>query len=171
MRTVMHNAHVLMKDPQNYDARAEIMWAGSLSHNGLTGCGTAGDWASHQIEHELGGMFDVAHGAGLAAVWGSWARYVYQEEPEKFAHFAIHVMGVPADSGTAEETALAGIRAMEDFFRSINMPVSLSELGVHPTDDQIREMAQKCVFFGHRTVGGFKVLHAEDVEKIYRMAQ
>ena len=171
MRTVMHNAHVLMEDPQNYDARAEIMWAGSLSHNGLTGCGTAGDWASHQIEHELGGMFDVAHGAGLAAVWGSWARYVYQEEPEKFAHFAIHVMGVPADSGTAEETALAGIRAMEDFFRSINMPVSLSELGVHPTDDQIREMAQKCVFFGHRTVGGFKVLHAEDVEKIYRMAQ
>ena len=171
MRTVMHNAHVLMKDPQNYDARAEIMWAGSLSHNGLTGCGTAGDWASHQIEHELGGMFDVAHGAGLAAVWGSWARYVYQEEPEKFAHFAIHVMGVPADSGTAEKTALAGIRAMEDFFRSINMPVSLSELGVHPTDDQIREMAQKCVFFGHRTVGGFKVLHAEDVEKIYRMAQ
>ena len=171
MRTVMHNAHVLMEDPQNYDARAEIMWAGSLSHNGLTGCGTAGDWASHQIEHELGGMFDVAHGAGLAAVWGSWARYVYQEEPEKFAHFAIHVMGVPADSGTAEETALAGIRAMEDFFRSINMPVSLSELGVHPTDDQIREMAQKCGFFGHRTVGGFKVLHAEDVEKIYRMAQ
>ena len=113
----------------------------------------------------------MAHGAGLAAVWGSWARYVYQEEPEKFAHFAIHVMGVPADSGTAEETALAGIRAMEDFFRSINMPVSLSELGVHPTDDQIREMAQKCVFFGQRTVGGFKVLHAEDIEKIYRMAQ
>ena len=102
------------------------------SHNGLTGCGTAGDWASHQIEHELGGMFDVAHGAGLAAVWGSWARYVYQEEPEKFAHFAIHVMGVPADSGTAEETALSGIRAMENFFRSINMPVSLSELAYIP---------------------------------------
>ena len=170
MRTVMKNARILMEDPRNYDARAEIMWAGSLSHNGLTGCGTAGDWASHQIEHELGGMFDVAHGAGLAAVWGSWARYVYQEEPEKFAQFAVQVMGVPADAGTAEETALAGIRAMEDFFHSIGMPTSLRELGAVPTEEQMKEMAQKCVFFGRRTVGGFRVLHAEDIEAIYRMA-
>ena len=171
MRTVMRNSHILMEDPGNYDARAEVMWAGSLSHNGLTGCGTdGGDWATHRLEHELGGMFDVAHGAGLAAVWGSWARYVYQEEPEKFAQFAVQVMGVPADAGTAEETALAGIRAMEDFFRSIGMPTSLRELGAVPTEEQMKEMAQKCVFFGRRTVGGFRVLHAEDIEAIYRMA-
>ena len=75
-----------MKDPENYEARAEIMWCGSLSHNGLTGCGTCGgDWATHLMEHELGGMFDVAHGAGLAAVWGSWARYVYKTNPGRFA--------------------------------------------------------------------------------------
>ena len=85
IRTVMRNAKILMDEPDNYDARAEVMWAGSLSHNGLTGCGTdGGDWASHQLEHELGGMFDVAHGAGLAAVWGSWARYVLDARPARF---------------------------------------------------------------------------------------
>lgn len=171
LRTVMKNALILKEDPKNYDARAEVMWAGSLSHNGLTGCGTTGDWATHQIEHELGGMFDVAHGAGLAAVWGSWARYVYMEEPEKFAQFAINVMGIPTEEKSAEELAMEGICAMEDFFRSIDMPTSLTELGVQPTDEQIREMAQKCVFFGKRTVGGFRILKAEDVEKIYQMAR
>jgi len=170
MRTVMHNAKILKDDPFNYDARAEIMWAGSLSHNGLTGCGTAGDWATHQIEHELGGMFDVAHGAGLAAVWGSWARYVFEKGVDKFVQFAVNVMGISPAGATAEETALAGIAAMEDFFHAIDMPTSLTELGVQPTDEQIKELAQKCVFFGGRTVGGFKVLKAEDVEKIYRMA-
>ena len=89
MRTVIKSAKILKEDPRNYEARAEVMWAGSLSHNGLTGCGTdGGDWASHQIEHELGGMFDVAHGAGLAAVWGSWARYVHAESIDRFVKFA-----------------------------------------------------------------------------------
>lgn len=171
LRTVMKNAKILKEDPHNYDACAEVMWAGSLSHNGLTGCGTSGDWATHQIEHELGGMFDVAHGAGLAAVWGSWARYVYQEGVDKFVQFAVNVMDIPKDCGTPEEIALSGIRAMEDFYHSIDMPASLAELGVKPTDEQIKEMAQKCVFFGKRTVGGFKVLKAEDVEEIYHMAR
>src|SRR5699024_4487279 len=90
MRTVITNAKILHDDPQNLDARAEIMWAGSLSHNGLTGCGNdGGDWASHMLEHELGGMFDVAHGAGLAAVWGSWARYVVDHCLERFVRFAV----------------------------------------------------------------------------------
>ena len=81
MRTVIENARILINDPKNYDARAEVMWAGSLSHNGLTGCGAVvgGDFASHALEHEIGGLFDVAHGAGLAAIWGSWARYVYKD--------------------------------------------------------------------------------------------
>lgn len=170
MRTVMHNAKILKDDPFSYDARAEIMWAGSLSHNGLTGCGTAGDWATHQIEHELGGMFDVAHGAGLAAVWGSWARYVYKKGVSKFVQFAVHVMGISPEGAEPDQIALAGIAAMEDFFRSIDMPTSLTELGVHPTEDQIQELARKCVFFGERTVGGFQILKAEDIEAIYRMA-
>ncbi len=85
MQTVIYNARILMKEPGNYNARAEIMWAGSLSHNGLTGCGTGGgDWSCHQLEHELGGVYNVTHGAGLAAIWGSWARYVYEVNPERF---------------------------------------------------------------------------------------
>ena len=171
LRTVMHNAGILMEEPENYNARAEVMWAGSLSHNGLTGCGTEGDWACHQLEHELGGMFDVAHGAGLAAIWGSWARYVYREKPERFAQFAVNVCGAPNDFSDPEATALEGIRAMERFYHSIGMPVSLKELGVNPTEEQIREMAHKCGFMGKRTVGAFKVLKEEDMAKIYRLAR
>lgn len=171
LRTVMKHAAILLKDPENYDARAEVMWAGSLSHNGLTGCGTdGGDWASHQIEHELGGMFDVAHGAGLAAVWGSWARYVVSERPGRFAKLAVNVMGT-ADCGDDIQTALKGIEAMEGFYRSINMPASLKELGLDPTDEQLREMAEKCCFWGRRTVGCVKALEAEDVYKIYQEAR
>ena len=171
IRTVMHNAQILMEHPTDYHARAEVMWASSLSHNGLTGCGTVGDWASHQIEHELGGMFDVAHGAGLSAIWGSWARYVYQENIAKFVQFATHIMDIPDTYGTLQEIALAGICAMEDFYRSIHMPTSLSELGIHPSDAQIEELSEKCVFFGKRTVGTFKVLKAEDIQKIYQAAR
>lgn len=171
MRTVIYNAKVLAEDPENYNARAQVMWAGSLSHNGLTGCGTEGDWASHQLEHELGGMFDVAHGAGLAAVWGSWARYVYKEKPARFAQFAANVFNIPWNSSNLEQMALDGIQAMEAFYRSIHMPTSLAELGVNPTEEQIQELAKKCSFMGKRTVGTFKVLQIPDMEAIYRMAR
>ena len=171
MRTVMQSAKVLIEDPHNYNARAEVMWASSLSHNGLTGCGTTGDWASHQLEHELGGMFDVAHGAGLAAIWGSWARYVYTEKVERFAQFAVNVMGVSNNFLNPDKTALAGIRAMEDFFHSISMPTSISQLGVRLTDEQIDELALKCSFQRTRMIGGFKSLDIEDIKNIYRMAR
>ena len=109
---------------------AEIMWCGSLSHNGLTGCGICGgDWATHLIEHELGGMFDVAHRAGLAAVWESWARYVMDEKPERFAQFAVDVMGVE-ESDDVKSTALKGIEAVEEFYRMIEMPTNMKELGI-----------------------------------------
>ncbi len=171
IRTVMKNARILKQNPSDYDARAEVMWASSLSHNGLTGCGTGGgDWASHQIEHELGGMFDVAHGAGLAAIWGSWARYVYREHPERFARFAEQIFDLKED-GNVEALALAGIEKMEDFYRSVGMPTNLKELGLDPTEAQIQEMAEKCSFFGRRTVGVMKKLTAADVEEIYRMAR
>ena len=170
IRTVMKNARILMDHPDDYNARAEVMWAGSLSHNGLTGCGTdGGDWASHQLEHELGGMFDVAHGAGLAAVWGSWARYVVDARPERFAQFAVNVMGV--EKGTDDmETALRGIEAMEDFYRSVEMPVSIRELGVDPTDEQLHEMAEKCSHFRKRTIGCVKKLDVDDMYRIYKNA-
>ncbi len=171
MQTVIYNARILMREPDNYTARAEIMWAGSLSHNGLTGCGTGGgDWACHQLEHELGGLYDVTHGAGLAAIWGSWARYVYDVNPERFAQFATNVFDIPCGLDF-EKTALAGIEAMEDFFRSIKMPVSLHELGLDLDDQQIHELAFKCSYEDTRMIGVFKQLNMKDMEKIYTMAR
>lgn len=172
MRTVIKNAPILQKEPENYEARAEIMWAGSLSHNNLTGCGAdiGGDWACHQLEHELSGMFDVAHGAGLAAVWGSWARYVCRDEPERFARYAQNVMGITPGS-TAEETALAGIEATERFFTSIGMPTSIQELGRELTEEQLDELSLKCSFMETRTIGKFKKLYRTDMRAIYEMAK
>ena len=170
MRTVRDCALTLRDKPGDYAARANLMWASSLSHNGLTGCGTVGDWASHQMEHELGGMFDCAHGAGLTAIWPSWARYVLGVCPARFARFAVRVMDVaPAADDAA--TAEAGIAAMEDFYRAIGMPTSIKELGIDLTDAQIDELALKCTFCRKRTVGGFKVLGEEDIRRIYRMAR
>ena len=171
IRTVMKNAKILMNEPDNYQARAEVMWAGSLSHNGLTGCGTGGgDWASHQLEHELGGMFDVAHGAGLAAVWGSWARYVMDAEPERFAKFAVNVMGVEPEAEKLK-TAQKGIEAMEDFYRALDMPVCIGDMGIELAEEQMRELAEKCSHFGKRTIGCIKKLDQEDMYQIYKEAR
>lgn len=171
LRTVMKNAKILMNEPDNYQARAEVMWAGSLSHNGLTGCGTGGgDWASHQLEHELGGMFDVAHGAGLAAVWGSWARYVMDAEPERFAKFAVNVMGVEPEAEKLK-TAQKGIEAMEDFYHALDMPVCIGDMGIELTEEQMRELAEKCSHFGKRTIGCIKKLDQEDMYQIYKEAR
>lgn len=171
LRTVIRNGAIAIKDLHDYNAMSEIMWAGSLSHNGLTGCGTGGgDWACHQLEHELGGLYDVTHGAGLAALWGSWARYVYDANPERFAQFATNIFDIPCFADY-ENTALAGIEAMEDFFRSIHMPTSLHELGLDLTDEQIHELAFKCSFEDTRTIGVFKQLNMKDMEKIYAMAR
>lgn len=169
--SVREAAQVAVKEPQNYEARATLMWAGSLSHNGLTGTGRVGDWASHKIEHELGGMFDVAHGAGLCAIWGSWARYVYKTNPARFAQFAVRVFNVVNDFYDLEKTALKGIVAWEEWCHKIGMPVSLHELGITPTEAQIEEMAEKCVSTGNGHVGFFRQLSKEDVIKIYKMAK
>lgn len=171
MKTVIHYTKILKDDPQNYNARAQVMWAGSLSHNDLTGLGLVRDFASHQLEHELSGMFDVAHGAGLAAVWGSWARYVYMEKPMRFAQYAVNVLGIPMDFSHPERTALEGIKETENFFRYIDMPTSIHELGIDLNDEQIEEMARKCSQDDRRTIGGFKVLKRADMIKIYHMAK
>lgn len=168
IRTVMTNAEILVKDPKNYDARAEVMWAGSLSHNGLTGCGNdGGDWMTHKMEHELGGLYDVAHGAGLAAIWGSWARYVCSECLPRFKRFALNVMGVEP-VGSDEEIALKGIEATEAFFRRINMPTNLRELGVVPTEEELAEMAHKCAVGVNGAKGSARLLREEDMLAIYR---
>lgn len=172
LRTVKDCACKVLKNPGDYRSRAQIMWAGSLSHNGLTGCGTVGDFASHRLEHELSALYDVAHGAGLAAVWATWARYVFKENVSRFVRFAVNVMGVTNDFTDPEATALAGIEAMERFYRDLSMPTSISELiGREATDSEIRLMAEKCSHGGTRTVGHFKELDMADMEAIYRLAR
>lgn len=171
MRTVLKYARVLLRDPDNYEARAELMWAGSLSHNGLTSCGVEKqDFATHKLEHELGGMFDVTHGAGLAALWGTWARYVCHAAPKRFVRFAVNVMGIEPQ---ADEAAVieSGIRAMEDFYREVNMPTNLKELGITPTDQQIEEMAERCVAACGGPAGVVVPLYKEDMIKIYTQAR
>ncbi|MCI1722578.1 MAG: iron-containing alcohol dehydrogenase [Lachnospiraceae bacterium] len=174
LKDVMASAKIVMKDPTDYDARAEIMWCGALSHNGLTNCGgTNGDWSVHQLEHELSGLYDVAHGAGLTAVWGSWARYVLDTNPKRFAQYAVRIMDVvPAEDQDDTEIAMAGIKATEDFFRSVGMPTSLTELGVHPTEEEFKTLSVKCTFNHTRTIGndGIRSLDENDIERIYRMA-
>ena len=172
LRTVMKYASILHVDPQNYQARAEIMWASSLSHNGLTGCGNDGnDFASHRLEHELGALYDVTHGAGLTAVWPSWARYVYKNCLPRFVRFAVNVMGV-APAATDEETALAGIAAMESYFSSIGMPVTIKELlGRVISEEEVLLLARNCALATGGKVGNAMVLNEADMANIYRMAK
>lgn len=170
LRTVMKNAVILHDDPGNYDARSEIMWAGSLAHNDLTGCGNdGGDFMTHKLEHEMGGMFDVTHGAGLAAIWPSWARHVYRDCLPRFVRFARNVMEITI-TGTDEEIAEAGIAAMERFYRSINMPTNMRELGITPSNQQILEMADRCMAACGNRTGSAKKLTAEDAVTIYQNA-
>ncbi len=171
LRTMMECVPEVLKDPENYRYRAQIMWGGSIAHNDLTGCGRIGDWATHQLEHELSGMFDVTHGAGLAAVWPSWARYVYKCDVSRFVRFAVNVMGVENDFTDPEGTAMRGIEAMERFYHSIGMPINIPELiGRKATDDEIKEMVRKCSQDYKTTQGQFKVLDPDDMEAIYKLA-
>lgn len=124
---------------------------------------------THKLEHELGGLYDVAHGAGLAAIWGSWARYVYKDCLPRFKKFAINVMDV-ADEGTDDEIALKGIEAMEDFYRSINMPTNLRELGVNATEEDLVTMAHKCAVGVGGEMGSAKVLDEQAMLDIFRMS-
>ena len=171
LKSVIENGLKALQNPEDYDARANLMWASSLSHNGLmqTGNEQRGDWACHQMEHELSGLFDVAHGAGLTAIWGTWARYVCLEDPERFAKLGEGVFGTKR-TGSPERDAEAAIKAFEEYFRTIHMPTSIRDLGVRPTEKQIDEMAEKAVYWGKRTLGAFKVLGKEDIARIYTEA-
>lgn len=172
IRTCMTEGTKALKDPENYEARANIMWAGSLAHNDLTGCGTIGDWATHHIEHELSGMFDISHGAGLAAVWGSWARYAREENMPRFARFAKNVMGIDITGMTELEAAEAGIQAMERYFESIGMPTNIHDLlGKEVSDAEIEKMADIASHGDTHTLGALKVLKKADIIAIYNMAK
>ena len=164
LRQVMESAPVAIKDPNNYEARANLMWAGSISHNGLMAVGnsTKGDWSCHQIEHELSAEYDVAHGAGLAAVWGSWARYVLDTDPQRFVTLGEGVFG--------ESDPIKTIEKFEEFFRSIDMPTDIKGLGLDFDDEACRYAALGVTFQDSRTIGDFKKLATDDIYHIYKMA-
>lgn len=170
IKSVLKAGEKALENPTDYDARANLMWAGSLSHNGLTHCGTDFFMVCHQIEHELSGMFDsVAHGAGLAIVYPAWAKYIYKYNPERFKALATEALGIDESGKSAEETALCGIKMLEDYFKSIGMPTRLSDLGIEITDANIEEMAEKCTFFGKRKLTDYKMLGKEEIIEIFNL--
>lgn len=169
LKSVVEAGAVADQDPENYEARATLMWAGSLSHNDLTSAGRAFMMQVHQMEHELSGMYpQIAHGAGLSALWPSWARYVCTAWPERFAQYAVRVWNLEMNFENPMETALAGIKVTEDYFKSLDMPTNIRDLGVEP--EKIDEMAEKCTNFGTRTLPGIKELGKTEMMEIYRMA-
>lgn len=169
LKSVAEAGAVADQDPENYEARATLMWAGSLSHNDLTSAGRAFMMQVHQMEHELSGMYpQIAHGAGLSALWPSWARYVCAAWPERFAQYAVRVWNLEMNFENPMETALAGIKVTEDYFKSLDMPTNIRDLGVEP--EKIDEMAEKCTNFGTRTLPGIKELGKTEMMEIYRMA-
>lgn len=172
LRSVKEAGTRALEKPDDYQARATLMWASSLSHNGLMAVGndTRGDWACHQLEHELSGMFDVAHGAGLAAIWPSWARYNIGTDPARIAKLGYNVFNV-TDSGQADRDAELTIEAVEAFYRSIGMPVRISGLGINLKDGDIDQLALKCTFFGKRTIGAFRKLDGKMIRDIYALAR
>jgi len=171
LRTVRDSARVVLKDPTNYKHRAQLMWAGSLSHNDLTECGYEKDFATHRLEHELSAKYGVTHGAGLAAMWGSWARYVLPKHVNRFAQFAVNVMGVTCDYSDLEGTALRGIEATEAFFREIGMPTDIATLLGHDIDDaDIADMVDKASRGGTITLGSIEKLDTAAMTAIYRSA-
>jgi len=172
LRTVKDSVLAVMEHPDDYRNRAQIMWAGSLAHNDLTECGTEKDFATHKMEHELSALFSVTHGAGLAALWPSWARYVKDKHLSRFVRFAVNVMGVENDFAHPDETAEKGIRAVEDFYHKIGMPTNIHELlGREITDDEIEEMVEKCSRGGTLTLGAMEKIGTDDMRAIYRMAK
>lgn len=170
LRTVIANGRIAVQDPHDYDSMSELMWAGSLSHNGLTGLGGSKDFAVHQLGHELSAMFDTAHGASLATVWGSWAKFVCSTKISRFARFAKNVWGVTTSDET--QTAMEGIEKTVAFFRSIGMPASFEEnkdIGLQD-DTTLHDLAYRCTYHRTRTIGTFRTLQEEDIYQIYKNA-
>lgn len=167
LKTIIRQAPVAVKEPDNYVARAEMMWASTVAHNDFLSCFRVGDWSSHQLSHELSGMYDATHGAALAVAFPAWMTYVYKHDVQRFCRFAVEVMGVEMDFFHPEETALKGIAALRAFFKSIGMPTTLSELGV--PEDKLDVLADKVKRGTDGTTGQFVKLTRDDCLKIYQL--
>ena len=169
MLTMIHEAPRVIADPDNYEARANIMWAGMMAHNNSCGVGRTQDWNSHNIEHELSALYDCAHGAGLAVTMPAVFKYVYRHDVMRFAKLAVRVWGCQMDFDDPEATALAGIRALENFLRSIGMPLTFEEIGAKEED--IPKLVQTLCYGDGRkgSISGFVTLNEEDCTNIYRL--
>lgn len=167
--TVLNNAPVVMAKPDDYDARAELMWAGALAHNTLLNTGRVGDWGSHKLEHELSASFDIAHGAGLAIVMPAWMRHAAARHPKKLAQFAVEILGVPADFGEETAVALEGVSRLEAFFRSLGMPTRLSDVGLENAD--FAALTRRALPTEQSTVGEYIKLGRQDFIDIYTLAR
>ncbi|TCT15506.1 hypothetical protein EDC18_103211 [Natranaerovirga pectinivora] len=169
MKTIINNVPKVLKNQEDYDAWAEVMWAGAIAHNNLLNTGRVGDWGSHNIEHELSGIYDVAHGAGLAVVFPAWMKYLYKHDMNRFVQFAVRVWNVEQEFFSPEETALQGIKKLEEFFVSIDMPITLKGLGIE--DDRYEEMANKATDNDASPLGNFVKLNSKDIVNILKLAQ
>ncbi len=172
LRTIMRNAPLVLDDPNDYDAWAEVGFAGTVAHNGLVGMGREQDWACHGMEHELSAAYDVAHGAGLAVLTPAWMDYVYKEDVGMFAQFAVNVMGVSGSLRDADAVAREGIARLRAFFKRMGLPATLRELGIG--EESLEAMAKKATgeAFGNESpLGGFKKLRWQDVLNIYRLCK
>ena len=165
--TMIKEAPRVIENPNNYEARANIMWAGTVAHNDIVGVGRSQDWNSHGLEHELSGLYDCAHGAGLAVIMPAWMEYVYKHNVMRFCQVATRVWGVQMNFENPEETALAGIREFRKFLRSIGMPLDFEEIGAKAED--IPVLVEK-LGVGDGVRGGFMPLNREDVTNIYKLA-
>jgi len=169
MKAIIENAPIVMENPCDYDAWSQIMLGGAFAHNNSLSSGRVGDWASHMIEHELSGIYDIAHGEGLAIVFPAWMKYTYKNDPARFAQFAARVWNVENDYFDEEKTALAGIAAYERFLVSIGLPVRLSEIDI--ANDRFDEMASKATGDDSYTLGSFVTLKKSDVLNIFKLAE
>ena len=167
MLTIRTEVPRVLKDPGNYDARANLMWAGAIAHNDICGVGREQDWASHALEHELSGLYDCAHGAGLAVILPAWMEYVMQHDIARFAQFAVRVWGCDMNFAHPETTARAGIDAFRAFLRQIGMPTSFTD--IRAREEDIPTLIDK-LHLGHNTLGAFVKLDRNDCENIYRLA-
>ncbi len=165
--TMVKETPRVIADPNNYEARANIMWAGTVAHNDIVGVGRSQDWNSHKIEHELSGLYDVAHGAGLAVVMPAWMEFVYKHDVERFVKMATRVFGCELDEANPENTAKAGIKAFRQFLHDIGMPINFEELGAKEED--IPVLVEK-LGIGEGRTGGFVSLTSADVAEIYKIA-
>ncbi|MGI6162067.1 MAG: iron-containing alcohol dehydrogenase [Christensenellales bacterium] len=164
--SMIKNLPLTLKHPYDYDIRAEIVWCGTVAHNDLLSCGRIGDWASHKMEHELSGIYDIAHGAGLSIMIPAWMKYVYKHDMRRFATFASRVFGITEPD--EEAAALAGISALEGFFSSVGLPIRLGDVGID--DARLHEMAVKATNNDTMTIGNFVTFTSREVEDIYRLA-